>query len=73
MQALSTAKSGERYTIKWMLGNQQVMDFLHRHDFCEGNAVDVIQQNNDWMIIGMMDADLQSDARLQTGSRCKRK
>ena len=52
MQALSTAKSGERYTIKWMLGNQQVMDFLHRHDFCEGNAVDVIQQNNDWMIIG---------------------
>ena len=44
MQALSTAKSGERYTIKWMLGNQQ--------DFCEGNAVDVIQQNNDWMIIG---------------------
>ena len=52
MQALSTAKSGERYTIKWMLGNQQVMDFLHRHDFCEGNPVDVIQQNNDWMIIG---------------------
>ena len=37
MQALSTAKSGERYTIKWMLGNQKVMDFLHRHDFCEGN------------------------------------
>ena len=46
-----------------MLGNQQVMDFLHRHDFCEGNAVDVIQQNNDWMITEMMDADLQSDAR----------
>lgn len=52
MQALSTAKSGERYTIKWMLGNQKVMDFLHRHDFCEGNPIDVIQQNNDWMIIG---------------------
>ena len=52
MQALSTAKSGERYTIKWMLGNQQVMDFLHRHDFCEGNPIDVIQQNDDWMIIG---------------------
>ena len=36
MQALSTAKSGERYTIKWMLGNQK----------------DVILRNNDWMIIG---------------------
>ena len=52
MQALSTAKSGERYTIKWMLGNQKVMDFLHRHDFCEGNPIDVILRNNDWMIIG---------------------
>ena len=51
MQALSTAKSGERYTIKWMLGNQKVMDFLHRHDFCEGNPIDVILRNNDWMII----------------------
>ena len=51
MQALSTAKSGERYTIKWMLGNQKVMDFLHRHDFCEGNPIDVILRNNDWMIL----------------------
>ena len=52
MQALSTARAGERYIIKWMLGNQKVMDFLHRHDFCEGNPIDVIQQNDDWMIIG---------------------
>ena len=35
-----------------MIGNQKVMDFLHRHDFCEGNPIDVIQQNDDWMIIG---------------------
>ena len=47
MQALSTARAGERYIIKWMLGNQKVMDFLHRHDFCEGNPIDVIQQNDD--------------------------
>ena len=32
--------------------NQKVMDFLHRHNFCEGNPIDVIQQNDDWMIIG---------------------
>ena len=50
MQALSTAESGKRYTIKWMFGNKNVLDFLH--DFCEGNPIDVILRNNDWMIIG---------------------
>jgi Fe2+ transport system protein FeoA len=52
MQALSTAESGKRYTIKWMFGNKNVLDFLHKYNFKEGSTIDVIQQNRDWMIIG---------------------
>ena len=52
MQALSTAESGKRYTIKWMFGNKNVLDFLRQYDFKEGSIIDVIQQNRDWMIIG---------------------
>ena len=51
MQALSTAESGKRYTIKWMFGNKNVLDFLRQYDFKEGSIIDVIQQNRDWMII----------------------
>ena len=42
MQALSTAESGKRYTIKWMFGNKNVLDFLHQYDFKEGSIIDVI-------------------------------
>ena len=52
MQALSTAESGKRYPIKWMFGNKNVLDFLHKYNFEEGSTIDVIQQNRDWMIIG---------------------
>ena len=40
MQALSTAESGKRYTIKWMFGNKNVLDFLHQYDFKEGSIID---------------------------------
>ena len=51
MQALSTAKSGERYTIKWMLGNQKVMDFFIA-TILRGKPDRCDLRNNDWMIIG---------------------
>ena len=35
-----------------MFGHQKVLAFLARDDFCEGNPIDVILRNNDWMIIG---------------------
>ena len=54
-----------------MLGNQKVMDFLHRHDFCEGNPIDVILRNNDWMIIEMTCAESRSDVKLRIESRFK--
>ena len=52
MQALSKAAAGKSYTIKWMFGNKNVLDFLRQYDFKEGSIIDVIQQNRDWMIIG---------------------
>ena len=68
MQALSTAESGKRYTIKWMFGNKNVLDFLRQYDFKEGSIIDVIQQNRDWM----MDAGWQSGVMWLPGYRCKK-
>ena len=31
MQALSDAKAGENYTIKWMFGLPEAVDFLRQH------------------------------------------
>ena len=31
MQALSEARPGETYTIKWMFGVPEVLEFLHSH------------------------------------------
>ena len=40
MQALSDAKAGENYTIKWMFGLPEVLEFLHSHHVEEGNPED---------------------------------
>ena len=41
MQALSDAKAGENYTIKWMFGLPEVLEFLHSHHVEEGCDVQV--------------------------------
>ena len=46
MQSLSNVKAGEACTIKWMLGNIQVMEFLRRHDMKEGSLIRVLQQSS---------------------------
>ena len=33
MQALSEARPGEIYTIKWMFGVPEVLEFLHSHHY----------------------------------------
>lgn len=58
MQALSNAKPGEDYTIKWMFGLQEVLEFLHSRHVEEGSTVRVIQQCRDSVIIGVQDVRL---------------
>ncbi len=55
MQSLSQASPGETYTIKWMFGVPEVLDFLHRHHVEEGSTIQVVQQFRDCVIIGVED------------------
>lgn len=52
MQSLAEVKAGDVCTIKWMLGNPQVTEFMHQHDIWEGSTINVFQQGKDSMIIG---------------------
>ncbi len=58
MLALSNAKAGESYTIKWMFGLPEVLDYLHSRHVEEGSTVHVIQQCGDSVIIGVRDVRL---------------
>lgn len=58
MQALSNARQGESYTIKWMFGLPDVLDFLHSRNVEEGSTIRVIQQCRDSVIIGVQDIRL---------------
>lgn len=51
MQALSKAKIGEIYTIKWLLGLPEVVEFLHRHHVEEGGSIRIIQKLQTGMIV----------------------
>lgn len=44
MQALSSAAVGENYTIKWMFGFPEVLDFMRERGMKEGSRVRVIQK-----------------------------
>ena len=55
MQALSDAKAGENYTIKWMFGLPEVLEVLHSHHVEEGCDVQVIQKMTDGVIIAVQD------------------
>ena len=52
MQALSNARPGESYTVKWMFG---LPDSRHVE---EGSTIQVIQQCRDSVIIGVQDVRL---------------
>ena len=41
MQALSDAKAGGNYTIKWMFGLPEAVDFLRQHHVEEGETIQV--------------------------------
>ena len=52
MQALSEARPGETYTIKWMFGVPEVLEFLHSHHVEEGGTIRLIHRCYDSVIIG---------------------
>ena len=52
MQALSKAEVGGNYTIQWLFGLPEVVEFLHRHHVEEGGSVQVIQKLSNGLIIG---------------------
>lgn len=55
MQALSKAKTGESYTIKWMFGLPEVLEFLHSHQVEEGSTIRLIHRCRNGVIIGVQD------------------
>ena len=55
MQALSEARPGETYTIKWMFGVPEVLEFLHSHHVGEGGTIRLIHRCYDSVIIGIQD------------------
>lgn len=56
MQALSKATPGETYTIQWMFGQPEVLDFLHSHSVDEGERIQLIQKMSDCVIIVAKDS-----------------
>ena len=55
MQALSQARPGETYTIKWMFGVPEVVEFLHSQHVEEGGTIRLIGRCRDSVIIEIRD------------------
>lgn len=47
MQKLSKAAIGRSYTIQWMFGVPEVMDFLREHHVEEGDNIQIIRKLKD--------------------------
>ena len=53
MQKLSKAATGRSYTIQWMFGVPEVMDFLREHHVEEGDNIQIIRKLKDALIVGV--------------------
>ena len=51
MQALSTTVPGHSYTIKWMFGLPEVIDFIKNCQIEEGCLIHVLQKSSAGLII----------------------
>lgn len=56
MQKLSKAAIGRGYTIQWMFGADEVLDFLHAHHVEEGDHIQIIRKLQDALIVGVKGA-----------------
>lgn len=53
MQALTEAKQGEIYTIKWLFGVPEVLDFMNECHIKEGSAIRLMKKHKDCLIIAI--------------------
>ena len=53
MKKLSKAATGRSYTIQWMFGVPEVMDFLREHHVEEGDNIQIIRKLKDALIVGV--------------------
>ncbi|WP_373215068.1 ferrous iron transport protein A [Ruminococcus sp. 5_1_39BFAA] len=51
MLALSQAKQGETYTVKWMFGVPEVLDFMRDCHIEEGSVIRVIGKSGNGLIV----------------------
>lgn len=69
MQALSTTKTGDICTIKWMFGLPEVIAYMHSCQIQEGSTIYVIKADSGGLIIGAGERrialDLESASRIQ--------
>ena len=54
MQKLSKAAIGRSYTIQWMFGVPEVMDFLREHHVEEGDNIQIIRKLKDALILSLI-------------------
>lgn len=55
MESLTTVKSGERCTIKWMFGAPGVLAWMDEHEIRQGSRIRVIQNSIGNLIVGVGD------------------
>ena len=60
MQKLSKAAIGRSYTIQWMFGVPEVMDFLREHHVEEGDNIQIIRKLKDALIVDRKSTRLNS-------------
>lgn len=51
MHALSQSTQGNTYTIKWMFGVPEVLDYMHSLNVEQGSEIRVIQKYKDSLLI----------------------
>ena len=51
MQALTRAGIGDTCTIKWMLVNREIRDFMESLSISEGSEIQIIQKTSGGMVI----------------------
>lgn len=52
MQALSKASIGDHYTIKWMFGLSDIVEYMRSLGIQEGSVIRLILRFRDGMVIG---------------------